>query len=144
MDSTPSTERSTTNTKAAGGTAHHRRVQTHCPYCALQCAITLKNAVDGVELTPRDFPTNRGGLCRKGWTAAELLDSGDRLTHPLRRVGTDEHGEARFERISWPEALDLIVAQFRGVQERHGRDAVGIFGGASLTTERAYQLGKLY
>jgi assimilatory nitrate reductase catalytic subunit len=39
----------------------------------------------------RDFPTNRGGLCRKGWTAAELLDAPDRLRTPLMR---DRKGDA--------------------------------------------------
>lgn len=117
-------------------------VNTHCPYCALQCAITLTPTPRGIELAPRDFPSNRGGLCRKGWTAAELLAAGDRLTHPLRRVGQDDDGEPRFERIPWAEALDLMAATFRAIQDREGADAVGIFGGASLTTERAYQLGK--
>lgn len=118
------------------------RVATHCPYCALQCAITLTRTPDGVQLAPRDSPTNRGGLCRKGWTAAELLSAGDRLTRPLRRVGTGDDGEPRWEPLSWDDALDLMVNQFRHIQQRHGRDGVGIFGGASLTTERAYQLGK--
>ena len=33
-----------------------------------------------------DFPTNRGGLCAKGWTAADLLDHPDRLLTPLVRA----------------------------------------------------------
>ncbi len=39
---------------------------THCPYCALQCCMTL--VLKGAELrvTARNFPTNKGGLCRKG------------------------------------------------------------------------------
>lgn len=117
-----------------------RSVDTHCPYCALQCAITLTATATGVDLAPRDFPTNRGGLCRKGWTAAELLEAQDRLTQPLRRVEHD--GEPRFETITWDQALELMTSQFRVVQAEHGCDAVGIFGGASLTNERAYQLGK--
>ena len=40
-----------------------------------------------VSLQPQeDFPTNRGGLCAKGWTAAELLDHRDRLLTPLVRA----------------------------------------------------------
>ena len=45
---------------------------THCPYCALQCAMRLEGAAP-VTVKPRDFPTNRGGLCQKGWTSAEVL-----------------------------------------------------------------------
>ncbi|WP_104193084.1 hypothetical protein [Cryobacterium sp. Y82] len=61
---------------------------THCPYCALQCAMDLSpvettsveadaaaSASPAASLTVagRSFPTNRGGLCKKGWTSAELL-----------------------------------------------------------------------
>ena len=28
-----------------------------------------------VRVAARDFPTNRGGLCQKGWTAADLLSA---------------------------------------------------------------------
>jgi assimilatory nitrate reductase catalytic subunit len=35
-----------------------------------------------LEVVPRDFPTNKGGLCQKGWTATALLGSPERLTTP--------------------------------------------------------------
>ncbi len=109
---------------------------THCPYCALQCAMTLTPAPTGVQVTGRDFPTNRGGLCKKGWTSAELLARSDRVTAPLRRTGD------RFEEVSWGEALDEIAARLRTVREMRGADAVAVFGGGGLTNEKAYQLGK--
>jgi anaerobic selenocysteine-containing dehydrogenase len=64
---------------------------THCPYCSLQCGIMLTPRPDGsLELAGRpDFPVNRGGLCRKGATAAELLDHPERLTTPLEIVEGD-------------------------------------------------------
>ena len=108
-------------------------VATHCPYCALQCGMTLRADASGrVEVAPRDFPTNRGGLCQKGWTAAELLDHPDRLTTPL--IGGRP--------ASWPAALDLVAERIRDLQARHGRDAVAVFGGGGLTNEKAYALGK--
>ena len=58
------------------------QVDTHCPYCALQCGMSL----DGARVTPRDFPVNAGGLCQKGWTSGSLLTSPKRLTTPLLRV----------------------------------------------------------
>ena len=65
---------------------------THCPYCALQCAQTLTAAAGGgadggpvLTVEGRDFPTNQGGLCRKGWTSAEVLTAPDRLTAPQLR-----------------------------------------------------------
>lgn len=111
---------------------------THCPYCALQCATTLSpDGAGGVSVAGRDFPTNRGGLCRKGWTAAQLLGSAERLTTPLVR----DDGELR--PATWEEALGRVVRGIREVQERHGRDAVGVFGSGGLTNEKAYTLGKL-
>ena len=110
---------------------------THCPYCALQCGMTLQVSSTGaVSVEARDFPTNRGGLCQKGWTSAELLASPERLTTPLVRAGR----RARRDHV--------------GRRARHGgrgdpshpadpgRDAVGVFGGGGLTNEKAYALGK--
>ncbi|MCX5120405.1 molybdopterin oxidoreductase family protein [Micromonospora sp. NBC_00362] len=115
-----------------------REVATHCPYCALQCGMTLRADDAGVTVHPREFPTNRGGLCQKGWTAAELLDHPDRLTTPLVRDAAT--GELR--PASWDTALDRVVAGIRAVQDDAGRDAVAVFGGGGLTNEKAYALGK--
>ncbi|QKW16240.1 molybdopterin oxidoreductase family protein [Verrucosispora sp. NA02020] len=115
-----------------------REVATHCPYCALQCGMTLRQDEDRISVHPRDFPTNRGGLCQKGWTSAELLDHPDRLTTPLLR----DPATGRLAPASWEAALDRIVTGLGEVQQRHGRDAVAVFGGGGLTNEKAYALGK--
>ncbi|MBM7772111.1 assimilatory nitrate reductase catalytic subunit [Actinokineospora baliensis] len=108
------------------------RVDTHCPYCALQCGMRLS----GSTVEPRDFPVNRGGLCQKGWTSGALLDTPARLTTPLVRVD----GELRA--TSWDAALDHVAAELARTRDRHGADAVAVFGGGGLTNEKAYQLGK--
>ena len=116
---------------------------THCPYCALQCAMSLTPNSDGTSVTVegRDFPTNRGSLCQKGWTAAELLNHPARLTSPLiREVRGDRN--SRFIPVDWDTALDLIAAGFSSIQTAHGPDAVAVFGGGGLTNEKAYALGK--
>ncbi|MFL6173044.1 MAG: molybdopterin oxidoreductase family protein [Marmoricola sp.] len=110
---------------------------THCPYCALQCAMTLTPSAEGVSVEPREFPTNRGGLCHKGWTSAEVLRVGDRITEPLVRNAAGE-----LERTTWEHALTLIAGRVSELQRDHGPDAVGVFGGGGLTNEKAYQLGK--
>jgi assimilatory nitrate reductase catalytic subunit len=114
---------------------------SHCPYCALQCAMTLTRVATPVDVTltvgGRDFPTNRGGLCKKGWTAAELLSSGDRITEPLLKTP-----DGTFRPGSWEEALDLIAARVHDIREESGPDSIGVFGGGGLTNEKAYQLGK--
>jgi assimilatory nitrate reductase catalytic subunit len=115
---------------------------THCPYCAFQCGMTLvpEDAGEGTRLTvaSRDYPTNKGGLCRKGWTAAELLTSPDRLTTPLMR----DRKDGPLRPASWNEALDRIAATIKVTQDAFGPGAVGIFGGGGLTNEKSYMLGK--
>ncbi|SDS90056.1 assimilatory nitrate reductase (NADH) alpha subunit apoprotein [Paraoerskovia marina] len=118
-------------------------VQTHCPYCALQCGMSLtaaRPAVPGgvpVVVGGREFPTNRGGLCQKGWTSAGVLAAPDRLTTPLLR-GAD--GELRT--ASWDEALSVVARGLARIAVESGPEAVAVFGGGGLTNEKAYTLGK--
>jgi assimilatory nitrate reductase catalytic subunit len=114
-----------------------RTVATHCPYCALQCGTHLTRERSGVVVRPADFPVNQGGLCQKGWTAPSLLDTPDRLRHPLMRRANGE-----LTPVDWTTALDTVASGLRRVRDTHGSDAVGVFGGGGLTNEKAYLLGK--
>ncbi|WP_460846623.1 molybdopterin oxidoreductase family protein [Nocardioides ultimimeridianus] len=115
-------------------------IRTHCPYCSLQCGMTLQVRGRGqLEVTPwEEFPVNRGALCRKGWTSTGLRGHRERLTTPLIR--DRETGE--LATATWDEALDLIAERITTLQDAHGKDAVAVFGGGGLTNEKAYQLGK--
>jgi assimilatory nitrate reductase catalytic subunit len=108
------------------------QVDTHCPYCALQCGMSL----DGDRVAPRDFPVNAGGLCQKGWTSGALLTSPARLTTPLVRV------DGELVPASWDDALDLVARRLLELRAEHGPDSVAVFGGGGLTNEKAYLLGK--
>lgn len=120
-------------------------VDSHCPYCALQCGMSLtpprvdvgSDAARAPEVRPRDFPTNRGGLCQKGWTSAAVLGASDRLVTPLVRGGSGE-----LEPASWDAALDLVASRLAALATEHGPEAVAVFGGGGLTNEKAYALGK--
>jgi assimilatory nitrate reductase catalytic subunit len=113
-------------------------VATHCPYCALQCGMHLVGRRDAVGIVGNaEFPVNAGGLCVKGWSAAETLTHPERLVTPLMR---DASGT--LAPVSWDDALATVARRFQDVQQRYGRDAVGVFGGGSLTNEKAYLLGK--
>ena len=108
-------------------------VPTHCSFCGVQCAMYLKvsdGQVVGVE--PRDFPHNRGALCPKGVVAYQQANHPERLRYPMmrRRKG------APLERVSWDEALDHVVARWRDIQDKHGRDAVAVYSGSSMTNEK--------
>ncbi len=117
-------------------------VATHCPYCALQCGMTLTaDERSSVGIEGREFPTNRGSLCQKGWTAAELLDNPERITVPLVRERQGDRSSALVP-TSWDAALDAVAARLRETRQAHGPDAVAVFGGGGLTNEKAYALGK--
>ncbi len=112
---------------------------THCPYCALQCGMNLVSKDGELSVVARpEFPTNKGGLCSKGWTSTALIGHPDRLTSPLMRGSKD----APLEPVSWDRALSAISDQIQRIQAEHGKDAIGVFGGGGLTNEKAYMLGK--
>jgi assimilatory nitrate reductase catalytic subunit len=92
-------------------------------------------------LVPADFPTNKGGLCSKGWSSVELLDHPERLLRPLVRSTPGDRTSPLVE-TTWDDALDRLVEAIERTQVTYGRDAVGCFGGGSLTNEQAYQFGK--
>jgi assimilatory nitrate reductase catalytic subunit len=113
-------------------------VKTHCCFCGQQCGIQLKvreNQIIGFEPW-EDFPFNRGMLCPKG--VKRYMQSGhpDRLLTPLMRR---DNG---FEPASWDESLDFTVRRIREIQATYGKDALAVYGGASLSTEKSYLLGK--
>jgi len=119
------------------------QVETHCPYCSLQCGMRLSARSGGGRRTPEvsaweEFPVNRGALCRKGWAAAGLYGGRERLTSPL--VRDRETGE--WSAVSWDDALDRVAAGVRAAQAAGGPDGVAVFGGGGLTNEKAYSLGK--
>jgi assimilatory nitrate reductase catalytic subunit len=115
-----------------------RLVKTHCCFCGQQCGIQLKVRDDKViGFEPwEDFPFNLGKLCPKGVKRYLQSNHQDRLLDPLMRT------DRGFRKGTWDEALDFTVKRIRDIQERHGKDSVAVFGGASLITEKAYLMGK--
>src|SRR5205814_247179 len=67
---------------------------------------------------------------------AATLGHPDRLRTPLVRDGD------ALVPATWAIALERIADRIREVQRQHGADAVAVFGGGSLTNEKAYLLGK--
>jgi assimilatory nitrate reductase catalytic subunit len=91
-----------------------------------------------LEVRPDEtFPVNRGQMCIKGFTAADLLDHRERVTTPLVRTA-----DGRLCPASWEEALDLVAERLLAIREAHGPEALAAFGSGALTNEKAYLLGK--
>jgi assimilatory nitrate reductase catalytic subunit len=122
----------------AARAAADRKVKTHCCFCGQQCGVQLlvqNERVVGVEPW-EEFPFNGGKLCPKGVKRYLQNNHPDRLLHPLVRTGSG------FGRIPWDEAIDLVGERVQRLQAHHGRDAVAVLSGASLTNEKAYLMGK--
>ncbi|MBX3171161.1 MAG: molybdopterin oxidoreductase family protein [Candidatus Eremiobacteraeota bacterium] len=118
-----------------------RLVKTHCCFCGQQCGIQLKVAhqqVVGFEPW-EDFPFNRGMLCPKG--IKRYLQGGhpDRLLTALQR---DPAAAGGFRPLEYPQAIAQTAAAIAKIQEQHGFAAFGVLSGASLTSEKAYLMGK--
>src|SRR5262245_4729857 len=93
--------------------------RTHCPYCAFQCGMAITTASpEAARLDVKaddEFPVNRGQMCVKGFTSAELVDHPDRLTVPLLRGRG-----GRLLAASWDTALDFIAERLLRLREVHG------------------------
>lgn len=100
-----------------------------CFQCWRQCGIRVY-IEDGeavkLEGDPDD-PLTRGRLCIKSEGAIDFHYHPDRLNYPLKRVG--QRGEGRWERISWPQAMDEIAEKLARIQDEYGPEAVLINGG---------------
>ncbi len=74
-----------------------------------------------------ESPLNRGSLCQKGIAQAERINHPDRLKYPMVRTG--ERGEGKWKRITWDEALDLIVGRIKETIDREGQRAISFAQG---------------
>jgi assimilatory nitrate reductase catalytic subunit len=123
------------------GAVPDKIVSTHCCFCGQQCGINLKvkdNAVIGFE--PRyDFPFNKGMLCPKGVKRYLQGSHPDRLVTALQR---DPASESGFRSIEYDAGVRRVAEEIERIQTQYGADAFGVLSGASLTTEKAYLMGK--
>jgi cysteine desulfurase NifS len=108
---------------AAGGT-WKRGI---CGICPAGCWVEARIA-DGRLEEIRPDPTHPlGMICRRGRHAAEIVHSEHRLRHPMQRKGPK--GTFDFERISWDEAYETIVAGLLKIRDESGPEAVAIYTG---------------
>jgi assimilatory nitrate reductase catalytic subunit len=123
------------------GVEPDRQVKTHCCFCGQQCGIQLKvkdNEVVGFEPW-LEFPFNKGMLCPKGVKRYLQGSHPDRLTTALRR---DPAADSGLSSLPYEQAIQQTTQAIQRIQTKHGNDAVAILTGASLTTEKAYLIGK--
>jgi assimilatory nitrate reductase catalytic subunit len=123
------------------GVEPDRLVKTHCCFCGQQCGIQLKvkeNEVIGFEPW-EEFPFNKGMLCPKGVKRYLQGAHPDRLTTALRR---DPQSAGGFSPMPYDQAIRQTADAIQRIQAAHGKEAVAMLSGASLTTEKTYLMGK--
>lgn len=106
-----------------------RTVRSSCRMCHGVCQVRVHLEDDRVVKVTGDpeSPISRGYLCPKGKASPALLYHPDRLTHPLRRVGA--RGENRWQKVSWPEAIDEVVDRFDSIRKESGSEYLAIVTG---------------
>ncbi|HLH44239.1 MAG TPA: molybdopterin-dependent oxidoreductase [Bryobacteraceae bacterium] len=116
-----------------------RWVATTCGYCSVGCGIEI-GVKQGRAIASRPLashPVNRGKLCPKGLSEHYILDAENRAKYPLLR----KNGE--LARVTWDEALNVMVERLRAIQAKHGAPSLGVLSTGQLVTEEFYALGKL-
>jgi len=116
-------------------------VKTHCCFCGQQCGIQLKVKGENViGFEPwEEFPFNRGMLCPKGVKRYLQGAHPDRLVTAYRR---DPAAPGGFAPLAYGAALERVTQEIGRIQSTYGPDAFALLSGASLTTEKAYLMGK--
>ena len=99
-------------------------VKSHCRMCHGGCGVLVyvKDGKIAKIAGDPDCPINHGTLCSKGIAASQLVYHPDRLTYPVRRVGSK--GSGKWERISWDEALDAIAEKILNYKESFGAESI--------------------
>lgn len=113
-----------------------------CGYCSVGCSIEIGVDKNGKPVTTRGVggaDVNRGKLCVKGLTEAAIFDALGRGLEPKIRNKIFEN----YQTASWDAALDKTASEFKRIQEKYGRDSIGIVSTGQIFTEEFYTLGKL-
>ena len=127
-------------------TLHHRA----CHLCEAICGLNIEIAhesdgqarIASIKGDPQD-PFSRGHICPKAVALQDIQQDPDRLRQPHRRVGD------RWEPIGWDQAFALAADKLWDIQQRYGRNAVGVYQGNpsvhnyGLMTHSNYFLGLL-
>ena len=102
--------------------------QTHyrtCNICEAMCGLEIQhrgNEILSIKGDNND-PFSRGHICPKAVALQDFYNDKDRLKTPMKRTADG------WQQISWEEAFEEIASRFRGIQQEHGQDAVGVYLG---------------
>jgi formate dehydrogenase major subunit len=122
------------------GTPEHSVVTT-CAYCGVGCSFKAEMRGDEiVRMVPfKDGKANRGHSCVKGRFAWGYATHRDRVLKPMIRAEiTDPWRE-----VLWEEALAHTATEFKRIQEKYGKRAIGGITSSRCTNEETFLVQKL-
>jgi anaerobic dimethyl sulfoxide reductase subunit A len=124
-------------------------VRTACPShnCGGRCLLKL-HVRDGVivRVETDDRPSDaveapQLRACIRGRAYRQRQYHPDRLLHPLKRVG--RRGEAKFQAISWKEALDRVATEMVRVRKAYGHASLFVpYGTGSYSQTNGRQVAQ--
>ena len=114
---------------------------TTCAYCGVGCSFKVEmHGQDIVRMVPnKDGKANHGHACVKGRFAWGYVNHPDRILKPMiREKITDPWRE-----VSWDEAFSYAASEFKRIQAKYGRGAIGGITSSRCTNEETYLVQKL-
>lgn len=110
-------------------------IKTNCMLCVNSCGLDVH--VKGGRVVKvegmKEHPLNKGLICPRGNRIVDWEYAPERLMYPQRRVGDT------WQRITWDEALDEIIAKMNEIKETDGSRSLAIQVGALGAEERESQ-----
>ena len=122
------------------GTPEHSVVTT-CAYCGVGCSFKAEmRGEELVRMVPwKDGKANRGHSCVKGRFAWGYANHKERVLKPMMRETIDQP----WREVSWEVAIDRVASEFKRLQDKHGRLAIGGITSSRCTNEETYLVQKL-
>ncbi|WP_459885274.1 molybdopterin-dependent oxidoreductase [Halostagnicola bangensis] len=115
------------------------QVKTVCTHCSVGCGLKMSVEEDTVvgQETWDDNPVNQGGLCSKGASLTQSVNSEQRLKKPLKQ----EDGE--WIEMEWDAILEEITGRLNEIRDDVGPHGTMWVGSAKHSNEAAYLIRKL-
>jgi anaerobic dimethyl sulfoxide reductase subunit A len=110
--------------QAAGGGIEYSACCPSLGLCTATCPLQV--TVEGGRITHISSPAGYA-CCIKGLSQRNVVYDPSRLKYPMKRVG--ERGEAKFQRISWNEALDSYAGKIKAIGGQYGSESILFYPG---------------
>jgi formate dehydrogenase major subunit len=116
-------------------------VETTCAYCGVGCTFRAEMKGDQVvRMVPaKSGEANDGHSCVKGRFAWGYATHKERILKPMIRSKTSDP----WKEVSWDEAIQYTADQFKAIQAKYGRKAIGGITSSRTTNEEVWAVQKM-